>query len=358
MTLRHIDAAGDPFALGAAIGREGGPAFHTVVRRLARYRALAHWRGSDRLAAIEACSRRAFPALMREIDGIAEGAEAPFEDIFLWNCRGDLPGGAGHTGAQGCTDVLVPADAARGLPALIGHNEDDAGELAGHCFIVTARPARGIGFTGFCGPGQLPGHTFAVNEAGLVQTINHIRPHDQKTGIARHVICRAVLGCAGIDAALALLRRGDRAAGFHHNLGSCDGPGLWSVEAPASGCVVRPVTTPCAHANHLVFDAFASLAQDVAPSSRARQERADALIAAGRLARDPSVILGDTAGRDFPIFRKRSGGRDTGYTLASAIFEIDASGVRWLVHDDLAAPPVFERRPGACATVAEGRFGR
>lgn len=344
MTLRHIEARGDPFEIGVAIGREGSRSFREVVRNLARYRALQAFRGGDRLAAIEAASRRAFPDLMREIDGIAEGAGASFEDIFLWNCRGDLPGNAGFTGAQGCTDVLIPGDAASGLPAVIGHNEDDAGELAGHGFIVTAHPADGPAFTSFCGPGLLPGHTFAANAAGLVQTINHIRPRDQKAGVGRHIIARAVLGCRDIEAALALLGRADRAAGFHHNLGLRGEARLWSVEAPASGCAVIVAETPRAHANHLVFDAFAGADQEVAASSRDRQARADALIAAGKLGRDPLAVLRDTEGGDYPICRKVTGGRDTGYTLATAVFEISAAGVAWRVYDDPAAAPVFARQ--------------
>lgn len=344
MTLRHIETAGDPFAIGVAIGREGGKAFRDVVRNLARYRALQSWRGSDRLSEIEAASRRAFPDPMREIDGIAEGAGAPFEDIFLWNCRGDLPGNAGFTGAQGCTDVLIPGDAAAGLPAVIGHNEDDAGELAGHGFIVTARPAGGVAFTSFCGPGLLPGHTFAVNEAGLVQTINHIRPRDQKAGIGRHVIARAVLGCREVAAALGLLERRDRAAGFHHNLGLRGDARLWSVEAPASGCAVVVADRPRAHANHLVFDAFADLDQEIAASSRDRQARADALIAADTLGRDPLAVLRDTGGGDYPICRKVTGGRDSGYTLATAVFEISRDCVAWRVYDDPAAAPALEGR--------------
>ena len=82
------------------------------------------------------------------------------------------------------------------------------------------RPSHGIGFTSFYSPGLLPGHTFAVNDAGLVQAINHIRPHDQTAGIPRHFIARAVLGSADLDAALSVLSRRDRASGFHHNLGN------------------------------------------------------------------------------------------------------------------------------------------
>jgi hypothetical protein len=52
VTLRRIEASGDPFALGVAIGRAGGKAFHEVVRGLGRFQALQGWRGSGWLAAI------------------------------------------------------------------------------------------------------------------------------------------------------------------------------------------------------------------------------------------------------------------------------------------------------------------
>lgn len=343
MTLRLIEAAGDPFSLGMAIGRAGGEAFRQVVRRLGRFQALQPWRGSERLAEIEACSRRAFPALMREIEGIAAGVDAPFEEVFLWNCRGDLPGNAGFTGAQGCTDVLIPGDPTSGRPALIGHNEDDAPQLAGHCFIVSARPDDGPAFSSFCAPGLLPGHTFGANAAGLAQTINHIRPLDQQAGVARHVISRAVLGCRDIESVWRLLERKDRAAGFHHNLGFRGDARLWSVEAPASGFSAIPVTAPRAHANHLVFQAFAGLDQEIAASSRARQARADALLSAAAVS-DPLMVLRDSADGDYPICRKVTGGKDTGYTLATALFEISQDGVAWRVYDDPAAAPVFDSR--------------
>jgi hypothetical protein len=342
VTVRHIEASGDPFALGVAIGREGGPAFRDVVRSLGRYQALQRWKGHERLAEIEAASRREFPDLMREIDGIAEGTGVPFDEIFLWNCRGDVPGNAGFTGSQGCTDVMIPGDPSAGLPAVIGHNEDDAGELSGHCFVVTARPENGVAFTSFCGPGLLPGHTFAVNAAGLVQTINHIRPHDQKPGIGRHIIARAVLACRDIPSAIDLLRRRDRAAGFHHNLGHSGSSDLWSVEAPASGCAALPVAAARAHANHLVFDDFADADQEIAPSSRERQSRAEALIAEGRLGRDPLAILTDAENGDYPICRKTRGEKDTGYTLATAIYEILPESVTCCVYDDGFVKPSLE----------------
>ncbi len=344
MTLQHITIDGDPFELGVALGRQGAPAFRDIVRSLDRFKALQGWRGRGRLAAIEAASRVAFPDLMREMEGIAAGADTEFEDILLWNCRGDLPNSAEIMGEQGCTDVMIPAGEDGALPAVIGHNEDDAPSFDGHCFVATVRPSDGrMGFTSFCVPGLLPGHTFGVNEAGLVQTINNIRPRDHQVGIGRHVVTRAVLGCRSLTDAAKILERRDRAAGFHHNLGQCGGP-FWAVEAPASGCEIVDVEAPRAHANHLVFDGFRGIDQRIADSSRDRQCRAEQLLAEGGIGRNPLAVLGDRDGDGLPICRKTRGGPDGGYTLATAVFEIARDSVTWRIYDDPAGPALLEGR--------------
>lgn len=351
MPINHIEARGDPYTIGFALGKEGGAAFRRVVQRLDRYRALLPHLGGDRLAEIEACSRRAYPVLMREIDGMAAGAEVAFGELFLWNCRGDLPGAAAISVAQGCTDVIVPAVSGDGLPAIVAHNEDDAPDLEEVCFLATVEAAGEPGFTSFCSPGLLPGHTFAVNRAGLVQTINHIRPRDQKAGVARHIVARAVLSCRTLAEARRVLERTDRASGFHHNLGETGSMAVWSVEAPAGGCVIRRATETRVHANHLVFEDFAGLDQEIAASSRARQIRAETLIGPGGAGRDALAILSDTLDPEWPICRKRQGGPDSGFTLATAVFEIGPEHVDWRVHRDPREACIAHGRVDTGATV-------
>ena len=345
--MKMIDVSGDPYQVGRALGEAAAQAIRDRVPRLERFQALRRdWYRSERLERLLEAARAAYPQYLREIEGIADGAGVEFADVFLWNCRGDFPGGGDQQAREdgGCTTVMIPADGQ--APAVIAHNEDDQAELDGQCLMVNVQPDYGLGFTSFYSPGLLPGHTFAVNEAGLVQTINHIRPHDQKVGIPRHVISRAVLGCADLDAALEVLRRPDRASGFHHNLGhaggSAGGATLLSVEAPASRCVARPVLSAAVHTNHLVFPECADIVQEVTESSRRRQRRGEALISEGALdGRDASAVLGDDAEPDWPICRKRRGGTDPGYTLASAVFEISGERVDWRVHADPREAPVL-----------------
>ncbi len=320
-----ISARGDAFAVGQAIGRRGGAAARDAAFNTPQFQALRPWLGSSRLAALKAAAQYSFPQYMREIEGIADGAGLAVDEIFLWNCRGDLRDLDPALDDSGCTTVLLPGDT-----AVIGHNEDGAAELAGLCFLCDIEPDDGPGFTAFCYPGMLPGHAFGVNRLGLVQTINNIRPHDLTAGVPRHVISRAVLACRTLDEAVALLQRTDRASGFHHALGQAGDSRLLSVEAPASGCTVIEARSPLAHANHLIGADYRGLDQDSQPSSLTRQARAEALIAAGAVASgDPFAILYDCENAELPILRRGHEAGDEGYTLASAVFKISSGVVDW-----------------------------
>ena len=339
MTVARHRIEGDPFALGQALGAAMAPAIRDVVLELSSVRRLLNlWSRSDHVGQLEAAGRAAFPQYVREIEGIAAGAGLPFEPIFIWNCRGDLPEPSGEDD-PGCTSLLALAEDGTGL---VAHNEDGAGELDGHCALIDARPAQGQAFTSFAYPGMLPGHTFGFNAAGLVQTINHLVPGEGRVGVPRHIVCRAVLDATTLDEALAILRRSDRAGGFHHNLGRVREARLLSVEAPGGACAIREVTEYSAHANHLVFDVLSARPQSISPSSRDRQRRAEALIV--EATRDAAGLLGvlsDAGGAGLPICRKGQRPDDDGFTLATAVFEIGPRRLAWQVHSHPAEPPLY-----------------
>lgn len=340
--MNIVTLRGDPYRIGHGLGEQAARAVRDVVFATDGFHALRRWLGGDHLAGIEAAARRHFPEFVREIEGIADGAGVAFDEAFLWNCRGDLRG-PGRAVEESCTSILLPA--VDGRPAVIGHNEDGAPEFADHGFLARVEPDEGVAFTAYCYPGMLPGHAFGVNDAGVVQTINNIRPHDLTVGVPRHVVTRAVLGCRGLDEALDLLRRKDRAAGFHHNLGEAASGRLLSVEAPASGCVVVEAAAPMAHANHLVRAAFSGLSQTVMPSSAARQNRADEMVAAGIGADgDPLPILFDRSREDLPVLCRGETGSSDSYTLATVVYRLAAGRVDWSVHHGPERQAVYEER--------------
>ena len=341
LALGLLSASGDAYAVGRALGEASAGALREVVPTLDRFRSLMRdWRGTDRVRALEAAARARWPSHMREIEGIADGAGVDFETVFLWNCRGDLPEGgtrARHPEASGCTTVMIPLPGA--CCGIIAHNEDDAPGLHGHCRVVDVRPDHAPGFVSFYSPGLLPGHAFAVNRAGLVQTVNDVRAEDHAIGVPRHLVCRAVLDCERLDDAVARIRGASRASGFHHNLGRAGDHRLLSVEAPASGCAVVEARRPRVHANHLLHERFAHLPQAIDPSSHSRQLRAETLLGGGAVdGGDPLCVLGDV-GSPLPIHRREKDAGDPGFTLATAVFRIGRAGVDYEVFDDLRRPP-------------------
>ena len=355
---RPLGVGGDAYAVGRALGEAAATALREVVPGIERFRSLMReWSGTDRVRSLEAAARAAWPRYVREIEGIADGAGVAFDTVFLWNCRGDLPEAGDRmrrADDAGCTTLMIPPRGAR--PGIIAHNEDDAPELRGHCHVAHVRPDGAPGFVSFYSPGLLPGHTFAVNGAGLVQTVNDVRLEDPGIGVPRHLVCRAVLDCGRLDDAVARIRDTGRAGGFHHTLGCAGDRRLLSVEAPASGCAVAEVSTPRAHANHLLDPRFAHVPQVVTPSSRSRQTRADALLGGGAADEgDPLCILGDV-GASLPIHRREKDAGDPGFTLATGVFRIAGAGVDYEVFDDPRHPPEHRGRAGS-AFGASGRLG-
>ena len=341
--IHHTAVRGDAYTVGRGLGEAVRSHMTAVTGASAEFRGLdARWRGSTLVQSLLAAARAAFPDYVRELEGMADGAGVDFDTLFLWNCRGDLRYPAGTVSprataalAEGCTTIMLPAghDPAAPAQALIAHNEDGSEELDGHCFWIRVERTDGIPFSSFLYPGMLPGHTLAVNDAGLVQTINNIRAEDLKPGIPRHFISRAVLDCSNIEAALAVLGRDDRASGFHHALGAAAETRIVSVEAPASGCRAVEVEHPVAHANHLVAPELAHVGQQVTRSSAFRQRAANDMTEAGET---PEAVLfhkGETATAS--IHRRPSPEEDDyGFTLATATFRLDPAGVDWRLHKD------------------------
>lgn len=338
--MNAIEASGAPRDIGRALGAAGKTAIAEAAFSTPQFHALSQWLGSARLENILAAATRHFPQFVEEIKGIAEGAEQPFEKIFLWNCRGDLRDLA-RSDDEGCTTLLLPKSDLH--PATIGHNEDGSPSFEGRGFVVKAKPDDGPAFEAFCYPGMLPGHAFAMNARGIVQTINNIRPHDLTVGLPRHIVTRAILACDTMEEVLALTKRPDRASGFHHALGEARSETLYSVEAPATGCVAKKVENPTAHANHLIEADFSDLSQDITPSSQSRQDRADAMLGTGlgKLG-DPLGILFDRETHPLPVLCRGEQDASDSYTLATAWFRLAKDRVSMDIHHGPDPLPVYQ----------------
>jgi hypothetical protein len=325
--LSLFQVSGEPYDIGYRLGEIARPVFAAYMEQSSAWRAVRRWRGAPFVQQLRGAAQAHFPALLAELDGMAAGLGWSAEDVFLWNCRGELI----HHAPDGCTTLA----AVEGEQRFIAHNEDGDPFLRECCALVDVRPAGKPGFVSFYYPGSLPGHTFAANRAGLAQAINNLRIREPRTGVPRMIVARAVLDAGSLDEALHLLHNVPAASGFHHTLGCAGDARLFSVEASAQRCSVQSVSRLSGHANHLIHPGCEAEPQIVTASSRDRQLRVDALLPTLASPLQAAALLGvlqDRAPSGLPIYRDDPLDPDDENTLATALFEIGSAGVSMKIY--------------------------
>ncbi len=337
MAYKHSRITGNRHQVGLALGKLARPLMTIYLEQSPTWEALRPWRGHPYLEQLAQQTKQWFPSLWEELEGMAEGLGLPVTDVFMWNCRGDLL----HKTTDGCTTVaLAGKDGSR----WIAHNEDGDPFLYGRVRLVEVKPDDAPGYLSFYYPGSLPGHTFAANKAGLVQTINNVRTKQRHAGVPRMVLARAVLDCETLDQALDVLRDTPSAGGFHHMLASASDTRMFSIELVPGHCSVLDIPQRYGHANHLIHRDSENQAQVITDSSRERQNRIDGIVdawSADTVGQDLVTALLDTQG-DLPILRCDKNDPDEENTLATALFEMRDGQVTLRVYDRQDSP-AFEQ---------------
>ncbi|GGX98622.1 peptidase C45 [Litchfieldella qijiaojingensis] len=331
--LGWLDAAGSHYEIGLALGRRGQRAVHERLLDSEMWRTITHQRHALTVARMLATTRERLPWVVEELEGLAAGLELPLETIFAWNCRGDLLANC----PDGCTTVILP-----GETPCIAHNEDGLPCLDGEAFLARVRPDDQPGFLAFCYPGSIPGHTFVLTEAGIVQTVNNLRLTGVVPELPRMVLARAMLAQPDLAAIEALLAAAPVGGGFHFTLAQQGLAEVLSLEVGGGRVSRRRIEAASVHANHALHLVAAQIVTD---SSADRQRRGEALLAGGEC--DPLAILGDSGGAGLPIYRREADDPDHENTLATGVFRLLNDGIHWEVH----APG--DRRPyhGTCYTL-------
>lgn len=331
--LSFFSIGGSPLEAGRALGRFGAEAVHRHLVHSKAWATVMAWRGSEQALAMSALVQARFPGVWLELQGLAEGLQLPAEDVFLWNCRGDVWAMA----PDGCTTVQVPGLEQR----RIAHNEDGDPGFAGHCAMADCAIAGSPRFVSFVYPGSLPGHTFAVTQSGLAMSVNNLRELHVDPGLPRMVLTRAVLNAGTVDQAVAVLREQPRAGGFHVTLGHKASSELLSVEFCSQACSVQRIAVPSLHANHAIHPDMREFAQLITASSAQRQIRGGTLLA-GADGRNETVdalsVLADTENAMLPIYRSDPNDSDDENTMATVEMSISASRIDWRVYEHPKKP--------------------
>ncbi|MBK1780803.1 peptidase C45 [Advenella sp. WQ 585] len=324
--LPFIDVKGTAYEAGQQLGEFGLAGAKAFLLKSEDWAYITAFKNDPRAAQMQALVRQHFPLIWEEIRGLAKGLGLDETDVFLWNCRGDI----WAMSKDGCTTVQYPQTA--GQPyRRICHNEDGYPEFNGYCAIARVQIENQPAFTSFIYPASIPGHTFAVTDAGLAMAVNNLRARHVGSGIPRMVLTRAILMQPDLEHAVELLRNQPRAGGFHLSLAHQDSPELLSIEFFSSICSVKKISTNSVHANHAIHPETVNYPQIITGSSGWRQLRGQQMLAEN--VRHPLEILADTSNASFPVYRKQANDSDHENTLATADMQISDAGIEWQVYD-------------------------
>jgi hypothetical protein len=336
-TIKQIDVHGNHYDVGRAIGLQFSAAIHHFFENydFLQKQLLPFFNtstGNRFYNSYLKIHQTRYPGYVAELEGMAEGAARPFEEIFLANLRGEFAGlialeqqtGNSFASADfGCTDCLALTPET----ALIGHNEDGPPAGLGNMFVARIAVDDCPAFHALCYPGFLPGNAFGFNDSGILHTINHVAPRPIKVGLSRHFLARSLLDAGSLDEALRRITVPDRASGFNYNIGSLSERRVVSVEVAPESHHVHEVQGCYTHTNH--YFELKNQKQEITPSSRNRLERAMNLCQATPPAAAGHVLalLSDQTDRDYPIYRDAIP-PDEDATLCSALYDLDNRELR------------------------------
>jgi len=277
-----------------------------------------------------------YPDYFAELEGIAQGSGRPFKDLFLVNLREEYRILLRGTEGQGCSDCVLVTDDV----AFIGHNEDGSPTFRGNMYVVHARVEGKPAFTALSYPGFLCGNAFGFNAEGICFSVDHVQPQNGRVGVGRHFIARSLLEARSLDDAIKRVTVPERASGFSYTIGSIPERRVVLVEVAPEKHHVREIRSAYFHANH--YQELADVDQIIHPSSRARVERARAMMQKSppKNAADVLTILGDQTNEQYPIYRTATT-PDQSATLCTALFNLEARQLRIYEDNPAQAPREF-----------------
>ena len=286
MSLRVIRCEGDGFTRGKQVGVGAADLIH---RSLAFYRGYLERRGLPAedlpgvLGPYRAAAAAACPDLLREVDGMVEGAGCSWWELFAVNAFEEIePLLPGPAGLERCSAFVAGSR--------LAHNEMWLAGDAGNVVVVMARPEDSPAFASASVACCLP--VVGMNAAGLAFAVMSVTARDDCVGIPRVFVSRDVLEATDREDAVRRATPAHRSGGYAYQV-AVRGADGFLVETTATRHAVldgRP-----AHANHYLAPELAEMAEPPSVGSVARLERTEQLLASRppRDEREAMAILSD-----------------------------------------------------------------
>ncbi|MBN1318354.1 MAG: hypothetical protein JXA42_22940, partial [Anaerolineales bacterium] len=199
MSIPMISVRGTHRQVGRQIGESLKPQIERVLSQM-REVLPAGIKWEDMLLKSHLClehTRPVYPQYVEELEGIAEGANAAFEDIFTAHCEEFWEKSAWK---KGCTDMASRGAATVDGGTLLAHTNDLSPESEQDVVILKVQAGDEPEFLGVSVAGL--GYSAGFNAAGISLTGNALSCNDIRPGVPRILGVRAMLAARRLGEAM------------------------------------------------------------------------------------------------------------------------------------------------------------
>ena len=230
------------------------------------------------------------PATMEEIEGIAEGAEAPLEAILTLNARSELVHGLKARLDDGCTSFIAFGGMTADGRAYVGQNWDWNPAMKPNAVVLDIRREGDPRILTLTEAGLVGKH--GLNEEGIGLCNNFMLSDKRRFGMPVHVIRRKALAARIPGDAIGAVLSADRALAANYMIGHADGAGVALEAWPGGLDVVHARDGLLTHANHFQIARTdrEDVGRDVFPDTLLRDVRLRDLLSARRGGVDLGVL--------------------------------------------------------------------
>lgn len=191
-------------------------------------------------------SRSVYPQYVEEVEGIAEGAGLPLEEVFVELCEELWEKPAW----RGCTDLLARGRATADGSTLVAHTNDLNPDVEQDLLLLNVQVADEPQSLGISVGGL--GYSAGFNAAGISMTGNQVSCNDIRPGVPRLLSVRAILAARRLEEAMAACLVPRRASNYNNVIADAYGE-VYSMEGSATDCEPLYIEGDIlAHANHYV----------------------------------------------------------------------------------------------------------
>jgi isopenicillin-N N-acyltransferase-like protein len=202
-------------------------------------------------------SQAIYPKYVEELEGIAEAAKVPFNEIFLSMCEELWEAAAWK---KGCSDLAARGPATQDGSTLIAHTNDLLPQSEENLVILKVQAGDEPEFLGVSSGGV--GISAGYNAAGISLTGNQLDNNDIHPGVPRLLVVRAILAARFLSEAMDHCLLPQRASSYNNVIADANGE-VYSMEGSATDC--EPIYIEehiLAHTNHYLCPAMRQFEAD------------------------------------------------------------------------------------------------